>query len=102
MNIAINILIWAIGWFVMYGLIFLLYRDEIEEWHTSSRLSAVFWACFSWLGVALIIVFVLICLACMGGSWLAKKIVSPPLEKYEDLVEKLEAKVLKFFEKKTN
>lgn len=101
METVLWILLWGVGWFVMYGLIYLLFRDEME-WNNNKRSQAAFWSLFSWLGIVVVIFLAVVVGASCGGSWLAKKIVTPPLEKYENLVEKLEAKMLKLFEKRTN
>lgn len=98
MNIAINILIWAIGWFIMYGVMFLLH-DNYEKWDNPQRLSAAAWSCFSWGGIVVIIILLAIALVCVGTAWLLKKIVSPPLEKYEMLVNKLKEWVINLFTK---
>lgn len=101
METALWILLWAIGYPIMYGLIFLLFRDE-TEWDNSARWQAAFWSIFSWLGIVITIFLVILCLVFAGGQWLANKTVTPIFEKYETWVEKAEEWLMKLFKKRTN
>ena len=80
------LLIWAIGWVIVYSVEIIMSEDYPHCWNDSNRYLAMSVACFSWFVIALFVIMAFTALICIGIGFVLKHTVSPVFDKFEKFI----------------